>query len=118
MFKAKDGKEYRWELRSASLVVSIRSYYDSCDTACLCKPLLLQMITNDTNKTELVRYHHYRPGLTSLAKSRKAYLEIDPRCPEEIMDEVIMTFVYCHKLRKDRQRKTWSNASGQLMRNQ
>jgi hypothetical protein len=69
------------------------------------------MVTNDTNEAELVRYHPYCLGLGPLAKSRAAYLKIDSTCPEEIMDEVIMTFIYCHKLKKDRER-AGSNGPG------
>lgn len=94
VFKAKDGKEYRWEMRTMSLV----------------------MVSNDRNKTELVRFRQYRPGLGALAKPSKAYLEIDDSC-EGILDEIIMTFIYCHKLRKDRQRQTWSSGPEDILRN-
>jgi hypothetical protein len=75
------------------------------------------MVTNDTNKTELVRYYSYRPSLGLLAKSRAAYLKIDAKCPEEILDEVIMTFIYCHKLKKDRVKAAWIGG-GPLIGNQ
>lgn len=61
------------------------------------------MVTNDEIKTRVVKYKEYRPGLGALLRKRPAALEIDPSC-EHILDEIIMTFIYCQKLRKDRER--------------
>ncbi|KXN87011.1 hypothetical protein AN958_09357 [Leucoagaricus sp. SymC.cos] len=94
VFKAKDGKDYGWEMR----------------VNCL-------MVKNDsgprTKKQIMARYKPYRPALGPLKKYCPAYLEVDDSC-EGILDEIVMTFVYCHKLRKDRERVSWNNgvASG------
>lgn len=61
------------------------------------------MITNDGSKTQVVKFKAYRPSLGPLLKGRPtATLEIDPTY-EHILDEIMMTFIYCHKLKKDRQ---------------
>jgi hypothetical protein len=70
-----------------------------------------QMITNDASKTQVVQLKGYRPSLGPLLKGRPATLEIDPSC-EPILDEIIMTFVYCHKLRKDRERRARNSGGG------
>lgn len=82
VFKASDGREYRWRLR-----------YESLD-----------MVTNDGRKTQVVKYTEYRPGLGPFREGRPGSLEIDPIC-EPILDEILMTFVYCHKLRKDNKKQ-------------
>ncbi|KAF9447155.1 hypothetical protein P691DRAFT_707235 [Macrolepiota fuliginosa MF-IS2] len=80
VFKASDGKEYRWELRARRL----------------------EMIRDDGSKERVVRYKRYRPALGPVLKGRPAILEVDPSC-EPILDEIMMTFIYCYKLWKDRQ---------------
>ncbi|KAF9442550.1 hypothetical protein P691DRAFT_714273 [Macrolepiota fuliginosa MF-IS2] len=81
VFKASDGKEYRWELRTAHL----------------------EMVRNDGGREQVARYREKRPGLGPLMTGRPAVLEVDPSC-EPILDEIMMTFLYCYKLRKDRER--------------
>ncbi|KAF9443147.1 hypothetical protein P691DRAFT_680154, partial [Macrolepiota fuliginosa MF-IS2] len=88
VFTASNGKEYRWELRAGHL----------------------EMVTNDSSKTKVVRFREHRLGLGPIMKARPGSLEIDPSC-EPILDEIIMTFIYCHKLRKDRERSQ-RNAAG------
>ncbi len=69
------------------------------------------MITNDGSKTQVVKFKEHRPSLGFLLKGRPATLEIDPIC-EPILDEVIMMFIYCHKLRKDRERSARNSGGG------
>lgn len=89
VFMASDGKEYRWDLRIGHL----------------------EMVRNDSSKARMVEFHPYRPSLGPIAKGRPAYLEIDDSC-KPILDEIIMTFVYCHKLRKDRERRQRHSGGG------
>ncbi|KXN87036.1 hypothetical protein AN958_09382 [Leucoagaricus sp. SymC.cos] len=80
VFTASDGKEYRWDLRAG----------------------YLEMIRNDESKSRVVKFREYQMNLGPLGKGRQASLEVDPSC-EPILDEIMMTFIYCHKLRKDRE---------------
>ncbi|KAJ3572618.1 hypothetical protein NP233_g2959 [Leucocoprinus birnbaumii] len=88
-FTASDGKEYRWELRISHL----------------------EMIRNDATKAQVVRFYPFRPAFGPISKGRAAYLEIDDSC-KEILDEIILSFVYCHKLRKDRERRQRHSGGG------
>ncbi|KAF8894852.1 hypothetical protein BD779DRAFT_867293 [Infundibulicybe gibba] len=74
VFMAPDGKEYRWEL---GLKTST-------------------LVTNDKAKTRVARFHrkHY------IFNRRPASLEIYPG-GEEIMDTILVTFIYVEKIRKD-----------------
>lgn len=58
----------------------------------------------------MARFRDYRISLGPLMKGRPASLEVDASC-EPILDEIIMTFIYCHKLRKDRERSQRNGAS-------
>lgn len=73
--------------------------------------MISQMITNDGSKTQVVKFKGYRPSLGPFLKGRPATLEIDPTCVP-ILDEIIMTFIYCHKLKKDRERRSRNSGGG------
>ncbi|KAF5349704.1 hypothetical protein D9756_008876 [Leucocoprinus leucothites] len=87
-FTASDGKNYRWDLRAGHL----------------------EMIRNDSSQARMVEFYPYRPNFGPIMKGRAAHLEIDDSC-EPILDEIIMTFVYCYKLRKDRERRQRHSAA-------
>jgi hypothetical protein len=61
---------------------------------------LFQMIKNDGSKKQVVHFQEWRPNLGPI-KGLPAVLQVDPSC-EPILDEIMMTFIYCHKLRKQR----------------
>jgi hypothetical protein len=65
-------------------------------------PLFYQMVKNDEPKKQLVRFREYRPSLGPIMKGRPAALEVDNSCVP-MLDEIMMTFIYCQKLRKDRE---------------
>lgn len=69
------------------------------------------MVTNDEYKTPVVTFKEYQHALGPLQKGRPGTLEIDPSCIP-ILDEIIMTFIYCHKLRKDRDGNSRGNGGG------
>ncbi|EKM83257.1 hypothetical protein AGABI1DRAFT_104959 [Agaricus bisporus var. burnettii JB137-S8] len=81
VFKASDGTDYRWNLCAK----------------------YLEMVKNDGTKKQLVRFREHRPSLGPFMKGRPAVLEVDDSCVP-ILDEIMMTFIYCQKLRKDRQK--------------
>ncbi|KAJ3569642.1 hypothetical protein NP233_g4915 [Leucocoprinus birnbaumii] len=89
IFTASDGRQYTW------------------------KPFgkHLELYRNDGTKTLVVKYKEYRSGLVPFQKQRSASLEIDSSCIP-ILDEIIMTFIYCEKLRKDRRRSNSAAAAG------
>ncbi len=66
---------------------------------------MLKMTINDESKARVVKFREYESGLGPFLEGKPATLEVDPSC-EHILDEIIMTFVYCHKLRKDRERSS------------
>ncbi|KXN82686.1 hypothetical protein AN958_02251 [Leucoagaricus sp. SymC.cos] len=76
IFRASDGYEYRWKLDGSHI----------------------KMVRNDGSKFEVVEFRESKHGYFSTA--RPASLEIHPSV-EHILDEIILTFIYCHKLRKD-----------------
>ncbi|EKM83246.1 hypothetical protein AGABI1DRAFT_82873 [Agaricus bisporus var. burnettii JB137-S8] len=88
VFKACDGEEYRWDLRAGHL----------------------EMIKNDGSKKRVVKFREYRPSLGPLMKRRPASLEVDDSCIP-ILDEIVMTFIYCEKLRKERERQSRNAAA-------
>ncbi|XP_006458728.1 hypothetical protein AGABI2DRAFT_176960 [Agaricus bisporus var. bisporus H97] len=88
VFKASDGGEYRWDLRAGHL----------------------EMIKNDGSKKRVVRFREHRPSLGPLMKGRPASLEVDDSCIP-ILDEIVMTFIYCEKLRKDRETQSRHSAA-------
>jgi hypothetical protein len=61
------------------------------------------MFKNDGSKKPVVKFFEHHFPLGPLIKGRPATLEVDDSCIP-ILDEIIMTFVYCQKLRKDRER--------------
>ncbi|XP_006462973.1 hypothetical protein AGABI2DRAFT_186774 [Agaricus bisporus var. bisporus H97] len=86
VFKASDGKEYRWQLSLGPI----------------------EMIRNDESKERVVKYRLYRPSMGNFVKGRPPSLEVDDSCIP-ILDEIIMTFIYCHKLREIRERSHWGD---------
>ncbi|KAJ3569645.1 hypothetical protein NP233_g4914 [Leucocoprinus birnbaumii] len=87
-FTASDGRQYTWKPYGKHL----------------------EMYRNDGTKTLMVKFTEYRPGLGPFMKKRLASLEIDSTCIP-ILDEVILTFIYCEKLRKDRNRAAANSAA-------
>jgi hypothetical protein len=61
-----------------------------------------QMYKNDGGERPLVKFRDYWLSLGPFTKGRPASLEVDNSCVP-ILDEIMMTFIYCQKLRKDRQ---------------
>jgi hypothetical protein len=61
------------------------------------------MVRNDESKKPVVVFKSYHSPHNPFKKPQQASLEIDDSCIP-ILDEIIMTFVYCHKVRKDRNR--------------
>ncbi|KAF5349674.1 hypothetical protein D9756_008870 [Leucocoprinus leucothites] len=78
IFTASDGKEYRWQLGGS----------------------IIDMVRNDGSKTRVVEFKEFRHKIGPF-KGRPASLEIDDSCIP-ILDEIILTFIYCEKLRNDR----------------
>lgn len=68
------------------------------------------MIKNDGSKKRVVKFREYRPSLGPLMKRRPASLEVDDSCIP-ILDEIVMTFIYCEKLRKERERQSRNAAA-------
>ncbi|KAJ7142142.1 hypothetical protein C8R43DRAFT_582603 [Mycena crocata] len=79
IFTALDGREYKWILGA----------YTS------------QLKVNDDTETVVARYRPKKLGLFS--KPRKASLEILPPF-EHLMDEILVTFVYIERVRKQKER--------------
>ncbi|KXN82687.1 hypothetical protein AN958_02252 [Leucoagaricus sp. SymC.cos] len=88
IFMASDGREYRWQLGARHL----------------------KLVTNDNNKKQIAKYRDYHISLGPLLKGRPASLEVDSSV-EPILDEIMMTFVYCQKLREDREGSTLASNS-------
>jgi hypothetical protein len=60
------------------------------------------MIRNDGSKARVVEFKEFQYG--PLPKSRPGWpasLEIDDSCIP-ILDEIVLTFIYCEKLKNDR----------------
>ncbi|KAG5642050.1 hypothetical protein DXG03_003749 [Asterophora parasitica] len=79
IFTGPDGREYKWVLQS----------YD-CN-----------LFTNDDAKTPIAAYHQKTYGFFS--KAHPASLEIFPG-GEHMIKEILITFVYIEKIRKDKER--------------
>jgi hypothetical protein len=63
-----------------------------------------QMFKNDGSKKAIVKFFEHHFPLGPVMKGRPAMLEVDDSC-KAILNEIIMTFVYCQKLRKERERR-------------
>lgn len=63
-----------------------------------------QMVRNDGTNKRMIKFREHWPSLRPFMKGRPASLEVDDSC-EPVLDEIIMTFIYCHKLWKDRERR-------------
>ncbi|KAK7442480.1 hypothetical protein VKT23_016077 [Stygiomarasmius scandens] len=87
VFTASDGVEYKWIL--GAWVPSLR--------------------TNDADKTPVAYFHRRKLGIFS--KSEPAYLEIYP-AGEHMVNEIVTTFVYIEKIRKEKERAARSNGGG------
>jgi hypothetical protein len=68
------------------------------------------MFRKDGSKQEVVKFREGKSSFGRFITGRPASLEVDDSCVP-ILDEIIMTFVYCQKERKDRQ-KSSSSSSG------
>ncbi|KAG6861791.1 hypothetical protein C0995_012295 [Termitomyces sp. Mi166 len=79
VFTGIDGREYKWLLRSFS-----------------CK-----LITNDDSNTVVAKFH--RESLGIIGEARPASLEIF-ETGEHMIQEILLTFVYIEKIRKDMER--------------
>jgi hypothetical protein len=69
------------------------------------------MIKNDGSKKPVVKFREHRPSLGPFMKGRPSSLEVDDSCIP-ILDEIVMTFIYCEKLGKDRERRSRNSAGG------
>lgn len=78
VFTASDGKEYRWQLGAETM----------------------NMVRNDGRRTRVVEYKEYVPTIGPF-KGQPGSLVIDGSCLS-ILDEIILTFIYCEKLWTDR----------------
>ncbi|KAJ3554802.1 hypothetical protein NP233_g12347 [Leucocoprinus birnbaumii] len=78
VFTASDGKEYRWHMGSN----------------------VIDMIRNDESKARVALFKEEHITIGPF-KGRPASLEVDDSCIP-ILDEIILTFIYCEKLRNDR----------------
>ncbi|KAJ8595150.1 hypothetical protein M405DRAFT_857545 [Rhizopogon salebrosus TDB-379] len=78
VFTGPDGRSYRWNLNSKIVVLS----------------------RNGGFHTEVARSHKATLGI--IGKKRKATLEVSPEVAQ-MMDTVIMTFIYVEKLRMDKE---------------
>ncbi|KAK7040293.1 hypothetical protein VNI00_009761 [Paramarasmius palmivorus] len=87
VFKAKDGKEYKWNL---GLVRS-------------------ELFMKDAAKTPVAKFH--RKCIRMFGKSVPAYLEIFP-AGEHMADEIFVTFIYIEKLRKEKERAARPKGGG------
>jgi len=76
VFTGPDGCSYRWDSKTSFLVLS----------------------QNDGNKTEVARSSRETLGI--IGKKRKATLVVSPEAAQ-IMDTIIMTFIYVEKIRMD-----------------
>jgi hypothetical protein len=62
------------------------------------------MIKNDGSKKTVVTFQEHRPSLGPFMKGRPSSLEVDDECIPILDEKIVMTFIYCEKLRKDRER--------------
>lgn len=60
------------------------------------------MFRHDGSKKELVKFREHRSSFDPLITDKPASLEVDDSCIA-ILDEIILTFVYCEKQRKNGQ---------------
>ncbi|XP_006458731.1 hypothetical protein AGABI2DRAFT_115754 [Agaricus bisporus var. bisporus H97] len=91
VFRAADNREYYWKLDGK----------------------YLEMFRNDGSKKEMVKYKEHKSSFGPFITGRPASLEVDNSCIS-ILDDIIMTYVYCQKQRKKRQasRSGAAGASG------
>ncbi|EKM83248.1 hypothetical protein AGABI1DRAFT_125711 [Agaricus bisporus var. burnettii JB137-S8] len=78
--RAADNREYYWKLDG--------SY--------------LEMFRNDGSKKVVVRYREHKSSFGPFITGRPASLEVADTCVA-ILDDIIMTYVYCQQKRKQRQ---------------
>ncbi|KAG5637189.1 hypothetical protein H0H81_005446 [Sphagnurus paluster] len=78
VFTASDGREYKWLLQDSKS----------------------KLITNDEAKTLVASFHVKHFGI--IGKARPASLEIFPP-GEHIVQEILITFIYIEKIRKDKE---------------
>ncbi|KXN82685.1 hypothetical protein AN958_02250 [Leucoagaricus sp. SymC.cos] len=83
IFRASDGKEYRWKLETNTL----------------------KLVRNEGNKLEVAKFKESKPSFGPFSKGRPASLEVEPSV-EQILDEIVLTFIYCHKLKEDNKKST------------
>ncbi|XP_006458730.1 hypothetical protein AGABI2DRAFT_115753 [Agaricus bisporus var. bisporus H97] len=80
VFRAADNREYYWKLDG--------SY--------------LEMFRNDGSKKVVVRYREHKSSFGPFITGRPASLEVADTCVA-ILDDIIMTYIYCQQQRKQRQ---------------
>ena len=66
------------------------------------------MVLNDSTKQPIARFH--RKGLFS---KEPAYLEVYPEVEADVMDDILVSFVYIEKVRRDRERGEQSAINGE-----
>jgi hypothetical protein len=108
VFKASDGKEYCWQLCFGPIEVRIQTNQTKRNAKKTHIAIYIQLIRNDESKKRVAKYQYYRPSMGRLTKGRPPSLEVDDSCIP-ILDEIIMTFIYCHKLREIRERSHWGD---------
>ncbi|GLB35680.1 hypothetical protein LshimejAT787_0212450 [Lyophyllum shimeji] len=79
VWTASDGREYKWLLRS----------------------MKSELVTNDSEEKTIAKSH--RRSLGILGPVRPGYLEILPE-GEHIVQEILITFIYVEKYRKEKER--------------
>lgn len=91
-----DGKEYRWTL--GARVPSVRLFHS---LATLLMTAIYQLASNDKSATPVANFHRASRGI--LGPKQHAYLEIHPE-GEGMVEEIVISFVYAEKLRRDKER--------------
>ena len=70
-----------------------------------------QLSLNDETRTELGRYHRATLGIKG--PKHRPYLDIQPEAVD-MLDTIVVTFVYIEKLHMDKERAAQRNSGGEL----